>query len=50
MHELAHADRVRGVGPGEALAHVAAELAESLGLLVRLDALRDDRDAEAVGQ
>jgi hypothetical protein len=36
------------VGPGIALAHVAAELAQAPRLLVGLDALGDDGDAEAV--
>jgi hypothetical protein len=38
------------VGPGEALAHVATKLAEPTRLLVGLDALGHDRDAEAVGE
>jgi hypothetical protein len=38
------------VGPGIALALIAAEIAQASSLLVRLDALGDDADAEAVGE
>ena len=38
------------MAPGEALAHVAAELAQAARLLVGLNALGHDRDSETVGQ
>jgi len=48
--ELADSDRVGRMGPGEALAHVAAEVAQPARLLVGLDAFGDDGDAHAVGE
>ena len=42
--------RIGRVGPVVALAQVAAQLAEATSLLVGLDALGDDADAEAVGE
>ena len=49
-HELAGPDRIGRVGPRVALAHVAAELAEAAALLLGLDALGNDGDAQPVGE
>jgi len=49
-HEAAGPDRVRRMGPHVALAHVAAEIAESTSLFVGLDAFGDDAHTEPVGE